>query len=169
MVTLAMTPDELRLHKRQIAINLKRKYRRMAGARLRSEIAAEAKAKREAELAIREKHDSHVKALRELQAALHDAHCRRYANVLLDRAKYAKRYEANPQAERRRASQRKQLLPDAYVLQQLKSFGIPREIVTPELIELKRESMQYRRLSRNMKSTLKNHLKEQNETITKHP
>lgn len=147
----------------------KRLQRREAGARLRAEIAAQAQAKREAELATREKHDSHVKALRELQASLHDAHVHRYSYVLRDRQKYANRYKENPHAERDRSSRRKQKLPDSYVIQNLKSMGIPRDAVTPELIGLKREHMEYRRLSRDIKSTVKNHLKEQNETITKHP
>lgn len=141
----------------------KRIQRRKAGARLRADMTAKTQAKREA---------AAIKAAIRLQQqkdAPHDAHVKRYAKAISDRAKYAKRYKANPQAERQRTAQRKQLLPDAYVIQQLKSCGIPREIVTPELIDLKRDCIQYRRLSRNIKSTVKNHLKEQNETITKHP
>lgn len=155
----AMTPDQLHEHKRQVMIGLKRKYRRQKGARLRSDMAANAQAKREA-AAIR-------KSQRE-SMALHDAHVKRYVRVLTDRAKYSKRYETNPQAERERTSRRKQALPDSYVIQQLKSMGIDREVVTSALIELKREAMQYRRMSRSIKTTVKNHLKEDHETISKH-
>lgn len=48
-------------------------------------------------------------------------------------------------------------------------MGIPKDTITPDLIALKREAMQYGRLARHIKSTVKNHWKEQNETITKHP
>lgn len=160
-VTLAMTPDELRLHKRQVKIELKRKYRRQAGARLRADIAAETQAKREA---------AAIKGAIRLQiVSLHDAHVKRYVDVLRHRAYASKRYRANPQAERERASIRKQKLLDSYLIGQLRAMGIPKDTITPDLIALKREAMQYGRLARHIKSTVKNHWKEQNETITKHP
>lgn len=139
----------------------KRLQRRQAGARLRADIAAEAQAKREAMAA--------KAAIKKQKDALHDAHVRRYIRVLSNRAKFAKRYKASHQAIRNRIARHKQMLPDSYVIQNLKSAGIPLEVITPSLIELKREAMQYGRLARHIKSTVKNHLKEQNEAITKHP
>jgi len=122
---------------------------------------AKAQLKREAE--------SSAKALKQAVCTLHDAHVKRYAGVLKSRAKAAEKYRTNPQSERDRVSRYKQRLPDAYVIQNLKAAGILLGVITPSLIELKREAMDYARLARHIKSTVKNHLKEQNETITKHP
>jgi hypothetical protein len=156
-----LTPEQLEAHKRQNIIELKRKYRRQAGARLRTEIHAAAQAKREAA--------DKAKALRLAKPQLHDAHVRRYVSVISSRKSSAKRYAANPQEQSARASRYKQALPDAYVIQNLKIMGIMPETVTPELIELKRESMQYRRLAKEIKTTLKTNWKAEHETITKHP
>lgn len=156
-----LTPDQLEAHKRQNIIDLKRKYRRQAGARLRTEIHAAAQSKREAA--------DKAKALHLAKLQLHDAHVRRYVYVIAARASFAKRYATNPQTERDRISRYKQAMPDAYVIQNLKVMGIMPETVTPELIELKRESMQYRRLAKEIKTTLKTNWKEEHETITKHP
>lgn len=149
----------------------KRIQRRKAGARLREDITAATQAKREA-----------IEIKRALKPKLHEAHVKRYLYLLDSRAKYAAKYKANPQAEIDRQSRRKQTdvykaqqkayrqkLPDSYVIQSLKSTGIPLDVITQRLIKLKREAMQYGRLSRHTKSTIKNHLKENNETITKHP
>lgn len=158
---LNMTPEQLREHKRQVMIGLKRKCRRQKGARLRADMSVKAHARREA-AAIR-------KSQRDAMAALHDAHVKRYAYVVSCRFKYANRYNDDPQAERERSAKRKQALPDSYVIQNLKSMGIPAESVTPVLIALKREAMQYRRMSHTIKTTVKNHLKEDHEAIPKHP
>lgn len=139
----------------------KRLQRRKAGAPLRADIAAKAQAKREAK-AIKT-------AIRKQLSELHDAHVKRYARVLRSREASAKRFRENPQFHRDRISRYKQSLPDSYVIQNLKSAGILKEVITPSLIELKREAMQYERLARHIKSTVKNHLKDQNEAITKHP
>lgn len=134
----------------------KRLQRRKAGAPLRADIAAKAQANREAKAA---------KIQQQKKNALHDAHVKRYAYVVECRAKYAKRYALNPDAERLRASLAKLSLPDHYVRSQLKSMGIGVEVITPSLIELKRSAMQYRRLANHIKTTLKDH----HEAITKHP
>lgn len=60
-------------------------------------------------------------------------------------------------------------MPDSYVIQNIKAMGIPADVITPGLIAIKREAMEYHRLSRTIKTTVKNHLKETNEAITKHP
>ena len=160
-VTHGMTPVQLAAHKRQVMILLKRKYRREAGATPRVEIDARTRAKR----VVADK----AKALRLAKLQLHDAHVRRYVYLMAARTNFLKRYAANPQAERDRIARRKQALPDAYVIQNLKAMGIMPETVTPELIELKRESMQYRRLAKEIKTTLKTNWKAEHETITKHP
>lgn len=165
--TSGMTPDQLAAHKRQVKIELKRKYRR----------AAAEKAGRVLMLRVKSRflHDAHVeafkghcKAVREEQKHLHDAHVKRYSYVLACRARFAKCYAANPQAERERISRRRQALPDSYVIQNLKAMGLPIEAITPGLIALKREAMEYRRLSCVIKTTVKTHLKENHETVTKH-
>lgn len=138
----------------------KRNKRREAGARLRVDIQAEAQAKREA---------VELRRAQRLAAVLHDAHVKRWAYLLSARAKYARRYEANPKAEIARQSRRKQALPDSYVIQNIKAMGIPADVITPALIAIKREAMQYHRMSRTIKTTVKNHLKEDHETISKHP
>lgn len=130
-----------------------------AGAKSRPEIAAAAQAKREAEAKVR---------LQKQKDAKHDAHVRRYMCVLSSRARSAKRYSANPIAERERIARHKQKLPDSYVIQNLKAAGISREVITPSLMELKREAMQYERLARHIKSAIKNHWKEEHETVTEH-
>lgn len=139
----------------------KRISRHKAGAVLRIQIQAETRAKREAAAA--------RGALRLAIAGLHDAHVKRYVYVLSCRAKYAKRYAANPCAERERTSKSKQELRDFYVIQNIKLMGIPANAITPSLIAIKREAMEYRRLGCTIKTTVKNHLKEANEAITKHP
>ena len=156
-----MTPEQLADHKRQVRTNLKRKYRREAGAQLRVDIAASSTAKREA-AAIKRAALAAIKKL-------HDAHVRRYAQVISDRAQYAIRWAKDPQAERDRSSARKLALPDSYVVYNLKVSGMPTEVITPHLISLKRESMEYKRISRTLKTAIKNNWKEENETITKHP
>lgn len=138
----------------------KRMKRREAGATPRIELAAKAKANREAKAA--------EKALKQANTP-HDAHVSRYVYMLAIRAKAAKRYAENTESERERIARYKQKLPDSYVISNLKASGIPREVITPELIGLKREAMDARRLAISIKRAIKNHWKEEHETITKHP
>lgn len=167
-----MTAEQLAAHRRQRTIELKRKYRREAGAISRADRAAMAAAKRvglsEARAAT-QPHDAHVA---QYLAQFPDAHVLRYQRALKDRAKYLKRYKANPDSERERCAKnnakRKQALADSYVSEGLKQMGIPPSAITPHLINLKRESMEYRRLSRTIKSTVKQHLEQENETLSKH-
>lgn len=160
-VTIGMTPEQLADHKRQVRTNLKRKYRREAGAPLRVDIAAIAAAKREA-IAMKK---ADLAAIEKP----HDAHVKRYARLIQARANYAIRWAKDPQKERDRVSAMKQALPDHYVVHNLKASGMPTEAITPHLISLKRESMEYKRISRTLKTAIKNNWKEENETITKHP
>lgn len=162
LATTGMTPEQVVNHKRQVMIDLKRKYRRQAGARLRVDVAAEAQAKREV-IAIK----AEIR-LQQQKEAPHDAHVKRYAQVISSRAQYAALYARDPQAERDRQSARKQALPDSYVVQNLRVSGMPAEAITPHLIALKRESMEFKRISRALKTAIKNNWKEENEAITKH-
>lgn len=159
--TKGMTPLQIAAHRRQKVIELKRKYRRHAGARLRTEIAAQAQAKRDVEAS--------AKALKQTVRTLHDAHVKRYVKVLSARASSARRYAENPQAHRDRQSKRKHALVDSYVIFNLKAAGVPAAAITPSLIALKREAMEYNRLSKTIKTAIKTNWKENNETITKHP
>ncbi len=163
-----MTPEQLAAHKRQLKIGLKRKYR----------MAAAEKAGRFLMVRINNRglHDAHVadfksytKAQIDAPKHLHDAHVKRYKYLLNAKEKYAKKYANNPQAERDRMSRYKEALPDPYVIQNLKVMGIPSHAITPSLIAMKREAMQYGRLSREIKSTVKTYLKDNHETIPKHP
>ena len=158
--TRSMTPEQLAEHKRQVVIELKRKYRREAGARLRVDMQADAQAKREA---------AELRRAQRLAAALHDAHVKRYSDLLRARAYVAKQYVKNPQKYRDYQSKRKQDLVDSYVIYNLRVTGVPRTLITPRLIELKREAMEYHRISRSLKTAIKTNWKENNETITKHP
>lgn len=135
--------------------------RRETGATPRIVIQAAAQAKRDEAKTTKEQ--------REARTHLHDAHVKRYKYVLDVREKYAKKYANNPQAERDRASRYKKALPDPYVIQNLKVMGVPSHAITPSLIAMKREAMQYGRLSREIKSTVKTYLKDNHETIPKHP
>lgn len=150
--TLCMTPEQLTEHKRQVRIALKAKYRREAGQRLRSDIQAEAKKKREASASVK-------------QPKLHDAHVRRYLRLRNEREKYAKRYKAQRQKEIDRQSKYKQRLPDAYVVTRLKEMGLGADGVCPALIAVKREAILFRRLSLQAKTILKDLWKENHEAI----
>ena len=134
---------------------LKEKYRREAGKRLRSEIQEEAKKKREASTSVK-------------GPKLHDAHVKCHARVVYSRKRSAEKYERNPDYERERVSNYKKKLPDAYVIQNLKAAGFPVETISPNVINLKREAMLFRRLSLQAKTILKTLWKEQNETINQH-
>lgn len=134
----------------------KRMLRRKAGARLRSEMKKNADEKR--------KSADEKRAKR-----LHDSHVKRYHAVIYSREKYKKMYETNPEKERERQAKRKKALPDSYVIQNIVSMGISVNVVTPELIELKREAIQFKRMSKTIRKTVNDQLKEINETITKHP
>lgn len=136
----------------------KRLLRRNAGKVIRS--TEDTRKKREVE--------AQKKKERLQKKQLCDSHVKRFIQVMRDRKKYALRYLNDPEKEKARASRRKQLLPDSYIKQQLKSFGIPVNAITPELVTLKRQAMDARRISKTIKRAIKNHWKEENETITKH-
>jgi len=138
---------------------LKTKYRREAGARPRSEISEQAKAGRDAKQAAKQQKQ---------QKQLHDSHVSKYFRVIKIRAKSAAEYASRPDAVKQRAAKRRNSLNDSYVLQNIKAMGVPSEAITPELIEMKREAMQFRRLSLQAKTILTNHQKEKHETLAKH-
>lgn len=135
----------------------KAKYRLQAGSRLRVDMDAESLARRAVAAQVVAGYHG-----------LHDAHVRRYAGVMSSRRKSKQRYDRSPEAEGARVSLYKQRLPDAYIIQNLKVMGVPTAVITPEVIGIKRESMQYRRLAKEIKSTLKNLWKAEHEAITKH-
>lgn len=142
----------------------KRKQRRKVGVISRAEAAARAQEKREA--AAREKK---LRKEEEFLHAKHDAHVRRYLYLEHCRLREKTKYERNPQAGRDRVAKYRQALPDPYVVQNLKAMGIAPEVITPGLVALKREQMQYRRMAREIKHSITNHTKENDETITEHP
>lgn len=136
---------------------LKEKYRRQRGVAPRGQAKAERLVKQVA-----------ARTLREEKRHLHDAHVRRYVRVMKDREKFAKRWARDRAGEIARVSAYKARLPDAYVAQQLRAMGIARAAVTPELMELKREAMQFGRLAREAKKLINNQRKEEHETVTEH-
>ncbi len=158
--TKGMTSQQLVEYRRQQQIDFKRKYRREAGAIPRVEIAARAAAKRDLK--------AQAQASKNL-VVLHDAHVNRYARVIANRAKYKRRYQNDPYSEIDRQKRRKQALPDSYVIYNLKVAGVPAASINSKLIELKREAMEYHRISRSLKTAIKANWKENNEAITKHP
>jgi len=145
---------------REMRKQLKAKYRRDAGATPRDVIREAADAKRALAVA--------RKALRDAVNALHDAHVDRYQKVMYSRRKAASRYALDPQAQRDRQAARKRAAPDSYVRQMLRSMGIANDEITPEMIEMKREAMLFRRLSRQIRKAIANHKEENHEAITEH-
>lgn len=144
---------------RELRRQLKAKYRRDAGAMPRDPEATAAKrARRDA-----------ARERRAVVAALHDAHVKRFRHVMRYRAQSARRYESNPEWHRARSAARKAALPDAYVLEQLRYSGFPAEAASAGVIELKREAIQFRRLSRQIRKEISNQPKEvSHESITQH-
>ena len=84
---------------------------------------------------------------------LHDAHVKRRKQIVLWRSQFQRK---------------KDLLLDSYIKKKLKEMGIPTSAITPEINELQRQSIEATRISRSIKRAIKNHWKEENETITKH-
>lgn len=138
---------------------LKTKYRREAGAKPRTEIQEQAKARQDAKQAAKQQKQ---------QKQLHDSHVSRYFRVIRIRARSAAEYASRPDAVKQRAAKRRDSLNDSYVLQNIKAMGILSEAITSELIEMKREAMQFRRLSVQAKTILTNHQKEKHEALTEH-
>lgn len=144
---------------RELRKQLKAKYRRDAGVKPRDLDASAAR---------RAKHEA-ARERREVVAALHDAHVKRFCCVMRDRAKAARNYESNPERHRARSAARKAALPDSYVLEQLRCGGFPAEAASAEVIGLKREAIQFRRLSRQIRREISNQAKESShEGITQH-
>lgn len=159
MAARRQTPEyrEWLLQSRELRRSLKEKYRRQAGAKPR-DVYRKAATEKRALAAER-------KALREAVNALHDAHVRKHQYVM----KYRRQYESNPEWHRARSAARKAALPDSYVLELLRYTGFPAEAASPEVIELKREALQFRRLSRQIRKEIFNHAKEStHEGITQH-
>ena len=106
-------------------------------------------------------HDAHVvDFLGKMKAPKHDAHVKRYAGCLLARQKSKARYDANPQSQRERRRKAQQALVRSYVVYNLTVMGIPRDCITEEIVELKREQITLRRFSRELKRAATNSKKE---------
>lgn len=145
---------------RELRRGLKQKYRRQAGAKPRDAQAVAEKREQEAV----------ARRLRDEVRGLHDAHVKRFRCVMASRRKAASRYVSDPDGERARSAARKRALPDSYVVEQLACGGFPRDAVTPWVIELKREAIQFRRLSRQARAQISNQAKEStHEGIAEHP
>jgi len=154
-----LTPEQLAEHKQERIRALKRKYRAQAAA-----AAGRVFIPKKYRTAL---HDAHVICFKQHHAEinsalkrLHDAHVKKYHQAIKWRARYAKRYATNRASEISRQSKRKAALPDSYVIQNLKSMGFQPGQVTPSLVALKREAMQYRRLSKSFKTAIKTQFKE---------
>lgn len=160
MAAYRKTPEyqDWLLRSRELRRGLKEKYRRQAGAKPRdAQAAAE---KREQEAAARR--------LRDEVRGLHDAHVKRFDFLRRARESYAKRYARSPELERARATAKKRALVDHYVAYQLRQMGISSDAINAELIELKREVIRFRRLSREAWTQICNQRKEDHEAITEH-
>lgn len=109
-------------------------------------------------------HDAHVRTtvairnrLLRLSLAKHDAHVKRYLYLQRARQKSYKSYQRDPELIRARQRERKQALVKSYVIQNLKASGFTKQEITPHLVELKREQIQARRISLELKRAVKNH------------
>lgn len=160
MAAYRQTPEyrDWLLRSRELRRGLKEKYRRQAGVKPRDAQAAAEKREQEAA----------AHGLREEVRGLHDAHVKRFVGMRRAREAYVRRYVAFPERERARVSKYKEALADFYVAQQLRSMGVPQEAVTAELIEIKREALRFRRLSRQARSLIENQRKEEHETVAEH-
>lgn len=164
MAAYRQTPEyrEWWQRSREMRKQLKAKYRREAGATPRPDGYREQAAAKRAKAADQ-------RAVREALALLHDAHVKRYAAVMRARRCYAKRWSADPAAERARSAKRKQALPDSYVAEQLRAGGFPADAIDAHVLELKREVIQFRRLSRAVRKAISQQTKERDhEAITQH-
>lgn len=159
--TKGMTPGQLAAHKRQVMIDLKRKYRKERGSKSRAEITAKVETARQAQ--------APKTALKKAIAYLHDAHVRRYKTLIKSRFNAREYYKKHAVEVRQKKSQYKANLADSYVVYNLKRGGMPDAAITEKVIELKREAMECTRLMRMLKTAIKNDWKETNETIAKHP
>jgi hypothetical protein len=143
---------------RESRLKRREKYRRAAGIQPKGD-------KRKREQREAEKRRALKKAMEDYWC---EAHVIRYLSVLKARAKSAKRYISNPEKERARSRRAKAELRPAYIRQQLFSMGFEAHQITPEIIELKREQLSLRRLSRETEKAASEQMKEANETIAKH-
>lgn len=147
---------------REVRKAYKAKYRRLAGVPTLSE---KRWAKKQKELA---KADSHIRLRESLVAALHCAHVKKYFSALKAREVFKQQYMKHHDKQIERVSKYKSNLPDAYIVQNLKSMGLATEQITPDLIAIKREAMQFRRLSSQAKTVLSTYWKENHEAISQH-
>lgn len=102
------------------------------------------------------------------KSSLHDAHVKRYVRVMGARRQVAAWYASNGDKKRAYAMCRRAALTDAYVVQNLRAMGIDPEQLNEGLVALKREAMQFRRLSLQAKTAISNHLKENHEAVAEH-
>lgn len=108
------------------------------------------------------KHDAHVRARPAPDSApvLHDSHVRRYVQMERDRVRTRRAYWSRPEEFRASKRRAKSELRDFYVAYQLREMGVAATEITPEILELKREQILLRRLSRSLKSAARDHMKE---------
>ena len=102
------------------------------------------------------------------EALWSESHVKRYTKIMRNRRKAMERWENNREEEKARARKAIADMKPAYIRQQLKSMGINRNQITPELMEMKREQLSMRRLSREADIAASKQLKEEYEAITKH-
>jgi hypothetical protein len=146
----------------------KEKYRREAGATPRFEIARVAEERKALAEQRSTERANQRSTERAKKAALNDWHVKRYLYVMQYRRNSAKWYEQNSEIKGNYQKNRKLALPDSYVAQNLKSMGLLPEQITERFIALKREAMQFRRLSLQAKTAISNHYKENHEALTEH-
>ena len=79
-----------------------------------------------------------------------DAHVQRYRVLKRARDRAAAAYRNDPDRERARTRMRKAALCDEYVVQNLRAMGLSNEVISPALIDLKREAMALRRIAREL-------------------
>ena len=110
----------------------------------------------------------HLAEARAIQRRLCDAHVKRYRQMNKDRAKSMSIYWRNPDHKRNYQRERKKAMTDSYVCQQLMAQGFSREAIDAHILNLKREFMGLRRLSREIKQAVASLPKDEHEAISQH-
>lgn len=113
-------------------------------------------------------HDAQVKALKtELSNPRFDAHVKAFEVYMkavqareANRIKAYQSYQENPDWWKAKRRNSQQTLVRSYVVEQLMAMGIPKTEISDEMINLKREQIQLRRLSRELKHAAANSMKE---------
>ena len=157
--------QEWLLASRELRKGLKAKYRRESGCVSLDEIKDRARKRKELIDASKAMARADKEARQKDENCWCDAHIKRFYRLKKLKEDYAKRYNEDPEKERARSRHAKADLKDAYIRQLLFSMGFAREQITPQVIELKREQLALRRLSREAEKAAVKQMENEYEAI----